>query len=1127
MEKLFGLEMNMIAGCLGSSLALVIVVLALLALRERVMFKLGIRPIARRRTQSALIVFGLMLATLIITAAFFMGDTMSHTIRSLTLDELGEVDEIIRLSGAGSGTTQQTYFKFARYEELVTALEDFEMIDFFVPAVRESIPVVNTTRRKSERSLTVIGLRQSDTAILENEELIDVEGKPLNLTQLGPREVYLNAAAAQDLNASPGDKLELYTESKPKIVQVRSVTAGGKSPRMFLPLRRAQTLFKQRGRINEIFISNIGDASTGANLSQPVTTHLRGLLTDRVVAGRIVNLLLRDASILGTLRGEASDLRGNIQLDLLALTDFLETGVLSNELLSLLADEEVADEVQVILDQAEWMNQPSRDRLAELFVDLSELEVVDVKRDNLDQGELAASAFTTIFIVTGLFGIAAGLLLIFLIFVMLAAERKPEMGMTRAIGGQRMHLVEMFVFEGTAYDLGAAAVGVGLGIVTGYVLAASLGQAFAAQSDLAIRPNLTIRSMIVSYSLGMLVTFGTVLFSAYKVSKLNIVAAVRDLPEPPSPPTRLRDRLFAPFRVLVEGFRHLRRLRIGRALWTFWVQAPLSLLGVVWAGLIGGPLTLLVGLFLTPAGVAQSSGATFSLGGSFLIIGVCLTLRGLLSLALRKRPGLADRLAFTLLGLGLVIFWSLPSGFFEPLGVKDLKSGPEMLFISGILLVAGAVLLVMYNTDLLLKIILRLTGGARRLTPVLRMSIAYPLANRFRTGLTMGMFAVVVFSVIFMATAFKVNETFFADTDALTGGFDLRTESSRTNPVPDLEAAIASNRDINQRDFLVVADRSSLGIEARQGRGQWRDYLIYGVDDDYLENVAFDLTVMAEGYESGAEVWRAVRDERGYAVIDSFGVPSRQTTSIVIGAPDFKLEGVYIEDESMQPITIEVRDSFSEATFEVTVIGVLEPGANLGLYTSQKTLERELPYELVSTTHFIRLAGGVDRAAAGAALEGAFVKHGLQSIDQIEELKDAQASQRVIEVLLQGFLTLGLVVGVAALGVVSTRAVVERRQQIGMLRALGFQRQMVSWSFMIESSFVALLGISMGTVLALIPAYHMINDMAQEYPSIKFQVPWNSIIVVVGLAYGMALLATWLPARQASRVAPAEALRYE
>ncbi len=73
MEKLFGLEMTIIATCLGSSLALVLAVLALLAWRGRVMFKLGIRPIGRRRAQSALIVLGLMLATLIITAAFLHG----------------------------------------------------------------------------------------------------------------------------------------------------------------------------------------------------------------------------------------------------------------------------------------------------------------------------------------------------------------------------------------------------------------------------------------------------------------------------------------------------------------------------------------------------------------------------------------------------------------------------------------------------------------------------------------------------------------------------------------------------------------------------------------------------------------------------------------------------------------------------------------------------------------------------------------------------------------------------------------------------------------------------------------------------------------------------------------------
>ena len=103
----------------------------------------------------------------------------------------------------------------------------------------------------------------------------------------------------------------------------------------------------------------------------------------------------------------------------------------------------------------------------------------DIKRDTLDLGELAASAFTTIFIVSGLFGITAGLVLIFLIFVMLAAERKSEMGMARAVGAQRGRLVEMFVFEGTAYDLVAAAVGVALGVATGLIVALTLGRAFA------------------------------------------------------------------------------------------------------------------------------------------------------------------------------------------------------------------------------------------------------------------------------------------------------------------------------------------------------------------------------------------------------------------------------------------------------------------------------------------------------------------------------------------------------------------------------------------------------------------------------------------------------------------------
>src|SRR5690606_17106799 len=76
-----------------------------------------------------------------------------------------------------------------------------------------------------------------------------------------------------------------------------------------------------------------------------------------------------------------------------------------------------------------------------------------VKDDAAQAAEIAGSIFLSLFLVLGLFSIAAGVLLIFLIFTMLASERRPEMGMARAVGMRQGQLVQQFVAEGTLYDL--------------------------------------------------------------------------------------------------------------------------------------------------------------------------------------------------------------------------------------------------------------------------------------------------------------------------------------------------------------------------------------------------------------------------------------------------------------------------------------------------------------------------------------------------------------------------------------------------------------------------------------------------------------------------------------------------
>ncbi len=76
--------------------------------------------------------------------------------------------------------------------------------------------------------------------------------------------------------------------------------------------------------------------------------------------------------------------------------------------------------------------------------------------------------------------------------------------------------------------------------------------------------------------------------------------------------------------------------------------------------------------------------------------------------------------------------------------------------------------------------------------------------------------------------------------------------------------------------------------------------------------------------------------------------------------------------------------------------------------------------------------------------------------------------------LMQGYLALGLVVGIAGLGVIMVRAVRERRRQIGMLRSLGFSASKVRAAFLFESGFVALEGIVIGTALALVTSYQIV-----------------------------------------------------
>jgi putative ABC transport system permease protein len=453
--------------------------------------------------------------------------------------------------------------------------------------------------------------------------------------------------------------------------------------------------------------------------------------------------------------------------------------------------------------------------------------------------------------------------------------------------------------------------------------------------------------------------------------------------------------------------------------------------------------------------------------------------------------------------------------------------------ISGLMVVAGVTWVIVYNADVVLGLGMRVLGRVRALAPVVKMSMAYPLRGRFRTGITLAMFTLVVFTIAVGATTSRAFLAAVDDPQRFSGGFEVRAEVAPGASLTDPGTQIRGTRGMSQTDFDVVAGETVVPGEARQaGAGAFAAYPVRGFDLPWLAHTQYGLAAFARGYDSPREVWDAIGRRLDLAVVDPFTVPRHASWNFA-PPPDFRLSGFFLEDKVFDPVRVEVRDPRTGTARTVTVIGVLSdtvPQDMPGIWTSEETATALFGSRAALTIHHIALAPGVDPEETARALERTFLASGMEAKSARDRLHETIGPSYTLNWLLLGFMGLGLVVGVAALGVISARSVVERRQQIGVLRAIGFQRGMVQLAFLLEASFVALTSILVGSALGLTVARNVIADSADQ-PSyqgaLHFSAPWAHLAIVFVVVFAAALLTTLAPAARAARVRPAEALRYE
>lgn len=166
MSELFGLSMNVIMVILLAVFAVCMALFAGIFAANRTMFRMGIRNIGRRRAQSALVIGGLMLATVIVTAAFTTGDVVDYSATRVTYDNLQRSDLSLHHFRPAEGTADTSY---SYAPESVTsgfedAFRDDTDIEGFMPFLYESVPVLNPRTRLSEPVAMLAGF---DTARLQ------------------------------------------------------------------------------------------------------------------------------------------------------------------------------------------------------------------------------------------------------------------------------------------------------------------------------------------------------------------------------------------------------------------------------------------------------------------------------------------------------------------------------------------------------------------------------------------------------------------------------------------------------------------------------------------------------------------------------------------------------------------------------------------------------------------------------------------------------------------------------------------------------------------------------------------------------------------------------------------------
>ena len=411
----------------------------------------------------------------------------------------------------------------------------------------------------------------------------------------------------------------------------------------------------------------------------------------------------------------------------------------------------------------------------------------------------------------------------------------------------------------------------------------------------------------------------------------------------------------------------------------------------------------------------------------------------------------------------------------------------------------------------------QLRGGAEAVTLIgpgalPRLALRSAARNPSRSLLTLALVASASFLIVALS-AFRLNPS-----QSGSGGFEYVAESAQ--PV------LANLNDPDERDELLADDAKLL-----QG-SQILSFRLQPGDDASCRNLYRPAQPRVLGVTPDAI---AYYDDTAHTPFDWSATAAKSAAEKQ--NPWRLLSGVHQPDEPV-PVVIDqntamyslqlyggVGEEFpvtypggQQVTFRV--VGLLSNSVLQGSLLIGESDFRRLFPQVSGYRYFLFSGAAGQEAKAAAALEDRLSDQGFDAKNARELLADLMAVQNTYLSTFQALGALGLVLGTFGLAAVQVRSVLERRGELGLLRAAGFARSRLSRLVMLENIALLLGGLAIGIIAALVAVLpHALFGGARP--------PLAELAIMLGIVAVVGCIVGWLSVRSTLQAPLIAALRGE